>query len=142
MGKSDYVVCTKECGVVYHICCVTDMLSYISSNLNNSAPFRCDSCFMHLSSLEPTRVKKTSLGESLAATLGETFGEIFRARQVSSQSLGLDYLHGSPQDSLRDSFFYAGKTPKSDLCLSGLVSVWTLPICRDPMSSCREGSCP
>ena len=29
----------------------------------------------------------------------------FRARQASPQSLGSDYMHGSPQDSLRDSFF-------------------------------------
>ena len=53
-----------------------------------------------------------SLVEALSETLGETFGEIlgetFRARQASPQSLRSDYMHGSPQDSLRDSFFYPG----------------------------------
>ena len=46
----------------------------------------------------------TSLAESLtkrlAETVGETFietlSETFRARRASSQSLGLDYIHGSP----------------------------------------------
>ena len=48
--------------------------------------------------------KKTSLGESLA----ETHASNPRARQASPQILGSDYMHGSPQDSLRESFFYAG----------------------------------
>ena len=38
----------------------------------------------------------------------ETFGETFRARQVSPESLGLDYMHDSSQDSLQGSFFYVG----------------------------------
>ena len=54
-----------------------------------------------------------SLAETLSETLGETFGETldetFRARQVSPQSLGSDYIHGSPQDSLRDSFLLRGE---------------------------------
>ena len=58
-----------------------------------------------------------SLGEGLAKSRaynpirysGETLGKTFRARQASLQSLGSDYMHGSPQDSLRDSFFYAGR---------------------------------
>ena len=50
-----------------------------------------------------------SLTMSLAETLSATFGETFHARQVSPQSHGSDYIHGSPQDSLRDSFFYAGR---------------------------------
>ena len=49
-----------------------------------------------------------SLTKILAETLSETLGETFRARQASPQSLGPDYMQGSPQDSLRDSFFYAG----------------------------------
>ena len=48
-----------------------------------------------------------SLAESLADTFSETLGETFRARRASPQTLGSDYMHGSPQDSLRDSFFYA-----------------------------------
>ena len=40
---------------------------------------------------------------------GETLGGTFRARQASPQSLGSDYMHGSPQDSLGDSFFDGGK---------------------------------
>ena len=39
---------------------------------------------------------------------GETLCETFRALQASPQSLGSDYMHGSPQDSLRNSCFYAG----------------------------------
>ena len=35
----------------------------------------------------------------------ETLGETFRARQASPHTLGSDYMHGFPQDSLRDSFF-------------------------------------
>ena len=53
-----------------------------------------------------------SLAETLSEILGETFdetlGETFCARQASPQNLGSDYMNGSPQDSLRDSFFYAG----------------------------------
>ena len=49
-----------------------------------------------------------SLAETFSETLGETFGETFRARQASPQSLGSDYMHGSLQDCIRDSFFYAG----------------------------------
>ena len=37
--------------------------------------------------------------------LGKTLGKTFRARQASPQSLRSDYMHGSPQDSPRDSFF-------------------------------------
>ena len=50
-----------------------------------------------------------SLAESLTETFFGTLGETFRARQASPQSLGSDYMHGSPQDSLRDSFFLRGK---------------------------------
>ena len=46
-----------------------------------------------------------SLTQNLAETLGETFGETSRAHQASPQSLGSDYMHGSPQDSLRNPFF-------------------------------------
>ena len=49
-----------------------------------------------------------SLAETLGETFGETLGETFRARQTSPHSLGSDYMHGSPQDFLLDSFFYAG----------------------------------
>ena len=49
------------------------------------------------------------LAETLSDTLGETFGEIFCDRQAAPQSLGSDYIHGFPQDSLRDSFNYAEK---------------------------------
>ena len=42
-------------------------------------------------------------------TFGEILGETFRVRQASPESLGSDYMHGSLQDSLRDSFFYAGR---------------------------------
>ena len=49
-----------------------------------------------------------SLAETLGKTSGETLGETFRACQASPQSLGSDYMQGSPQDSLRDSFFHAG----------------------------------
>ena len=38
----------------------------------------------------------------------ESLGKTFRARQASPQSLGSDYMHSSPQDSLRNSFFYTG----------------------------------
>ena len=51
-----------------------------------------------------------SLGQTLGETLGKTLGETSRARQASPQSLGSDYMHGSPQDSLRDSFFHASDT--------------------------------
>ena len=46
-----------------------------------------------------------TLGETFGETLSETLAETFRARQASPQSLGSDYMHGSRQDSLRDSFF-------------------------------------
>ena len=46
-----------------------------------------------------------SLVETLSEILGETFGETLGE---SPQSFESDYMHGSPQDSLRDSFFYAG----------------------------------
>ena len=49
-----------------------------------------------------------SLAKCLAKSLGESLGKTFRARQASPQSLGSDYMHSSPQDSLRDSFFHAG----------------------------------
>ena len=53
-----------------------------------------------------------SLAETLSETLGETFGETldetFRAHQASPQSPGSDFMHGSLQDSLRDSFFLRG----------------------------------
>ena len=66
------------------------------------------------------RVKKTSLGESLEESHaynpirdpGETLGEREKSRQefrqASPQSLESDYMHGSLQDSPRDSFFHAG----------------------------------
>ena len=44
-------------------------------------------------------------GETLAESLGETLGESFRARQASPQSLGSDYMHGSPELSSRIVFF-------------------------------------
>ena len=59
--------------------------------------------------------------ETLAETFGETLGETFRARQASPQSLGSDYIHGSPQDSLRDSFFLRG-------FLSVLTSIYSSPV--------------
>ena len=43
----------------------------------------------------------------------ETLGEREKSRQASPQSLGSDYIHGSPQDSLRDTFFHAGTDIKS-----------------------------
>ena len=49
-----------------------------------------------------------SLAETLSETRGEALGETFRACQAFPQSLGSDYMHGSPQDSLRDSFFLRG----------------------------------
>ena len=49
-----------------------------------------------------------SHAKSLTESLGKTLGETFRVRQASPQSLVTDYMHGSPQDSLRDSLFYAG----------------------------------
>ena len=60
--------------------------------------------------------KKTSLGESLVEShaynpirdSGETLGEREKFRQASAQNLGSDYMYDSPQDSLRNSFFYAG----------------------------------
>ena len=55
-----------------------------------------------------TKSLAESLGESLGQTFGKTLGEVFRARRASPQSLGSDYMHSSPQNSLRDSFFYAG----------------------------------
>ena len=67
------------------------------------------------------------LAEILSETLGETFGgtldETFRARQASPQSLGLDYMHGSPQDSLRDSFFYTEKIPEKITVLVPITKV-------------------
>ena len=51
--------------------------------------------------------------ETLGETFGETLGDTFRTRQASPQSLGSDYMQSSPQDSLRDSFFYAGEL---DIC--------------------------
>ena len=43
-----------------------------------------------------------------AESQAETLDETFRARQASPQSLGSNYMHGSPQDSLRDLFFLRG----------------------------------
>ena len=60
-----------------------------------------------------TKSLAETLFETLGETFGETLGETFRASQASRQSLGSDYMHGSPQDSLRDSFFYAGRVWKS-----------------------------
>ena len=50
-----------------------------------------------------------SLTDSLTKSLAETVGQTFRARQASPQSLKSDYMPGSPQDSLRDSFFLRWK---------------------------------
>ena len=55
---------------------------------------RTESLGKHLASVK-------SLAKSLTESLGESLG-------WSPQSLGSDYMHGSLQDSLRDSFFYAG----------------------------------
>ena len=59
-----------------------------------------------------------SLDKTLSESLGETFSETFRTRQASPQSLGSDYNHGSPRDSLRESFFYVGC-----LCVPVVVSI-------------------
>ena len=56
----------------------------------------------------PTKSLAETLSETLGEIFGETLGETFRARQAFPQSVGSDYMHGSPQDSLRDSCFYAG----------------------------------
>ena len=55
-----------------------------------------------------TKSLAETLSETLGENFGETLGETFDARQAAPQSLGSDYMHGSPQDSLRDSFFYGG----------------------------------
>ena len=59
-----------------------------------------------------------TLYEILGETFGETLGETLHARQASPQSLGSDYMHGSPQDSLRNSFFYVGGRIRILLSLS------------------------
>ena len=61
-----------------------------------------------------------SLAETLSETLDETFGETFRARQAFPQNLGSDYMNGSPQESLRDSFFYAGRIDRARI----IMGVW------------------
>ena len=53
VGRGDPVACTEECGAIYHIGCATERFGYDSSDLNNSAPFRCDSCAAHRSSVTP-----------------------------------------------------------------------------------------
>ena len=53
VGKGDSVTCNEEYGVVYHIGCAAERFGYDSSDLNNSAPFRCDSCTAHPSSVTP-----------------------------------------------------------------------------------------
>ena len=37
-----------------------------------------------------------TVSETLGENFGETLGETFRTRQASPQSLGSDYMHGSP----------------------------------------------
>ena len=55
-----------------------------------------------------TKSLAETLSETLDETFGETLGETFRARQAFPQNLGSDYMNGSPQESLRDSFFLRG----------------------------------
>ena len=55
-----------------------------------------------------TKSVAKTLSETIGETFGETLGKTFHPLQASPQSLGSDYMHGSPQDSFRDSFFYAG----------------------------------
>ena len=54
-----------------------------------------------------TKSLAETLSETLGKTFGETLGETFRARLASLQSFGSNYMHGSPQDFLQNSFFYA-----------------------------------
>ena len=56
-----------------------------------------------------TKSLAETISETLDETFGETLGDTFRARQAPPQSLGSDYMHGSTQDSLRDSFFLRGE---------------------------------
>ena len=61
--------------------------------------------------------RRLASSKSLSKSLAEILGETFRARQASPQSIGSDYMHDSPQDSLRDSFFYADSEPKSGIVI-------------------------
>ena len=67
-----------------------------------------------------TKSLAETLSETLDETFGETLGETFRARQAFPQNLGSDYMNGSPQESLRDSFFYAGRIDRARI----IMGVW------------------
>ena len=92
VGKGDSVVCTEECGAVYHIGCACERFGYDSSDLNTSAPFRCDSCAAHRSSVTPRTPEDDrggsashGLSSSLPATLDDVMRQLKRSNGVMQQ---------------------------------------------------------
>ena len=111
VGRGDSVTCTEECGAVYHIGCAAERFGYDSSDLNNSAPFRCDSCTAHRSSVTPRtpeddRVGPAShgLSSSSPVTLDDIMRQLKRSddvmQQLKSSSGIADSRLGLIQDSL------------------------------------------
>ena len=111
MGKGDSVACTKECGAVYHIDCACERLGYDSSDLNSSAPFRCDSCAAHRSSATPRTPEDDhdgsashGLSSSSSATLDDVMRQLKQSddfmQQLRRSSGIVDSRLGLIQDSL------------------------------------------
>ena len=111
VGRGDSVACTEECGTIYHIGCASERFDYDSSDLNNSAPFRCDSCAAHRSSVTPRTPEDDrdgpashGLSSSSAATLDDIMRQLKRSdgdmQQLRSSSGIADSKLGLIQDSL------------------------------------------
>ena len=91
MGRGDSVACTEECGAIYHIGCASERFGY-SYDLNNSAPFRCDSCAAHRSSVPPQTPEDDrdgpashGLSSSSPATLDDIMRQLKRSDDVVQQ---------------------------------------------------------
>ena len=51
-------------------------------------------------------IQSETFSETLGEIFGESLGEIFALAKRLAESLALDYIHNSWQDSLRDTFFF------------------------------------
>ena len=111
VGRGRSVACTEKCGAIYHIGCASERFGYNSSDLNSSAPFRCDLCAAHRSSVtrrtpEDDRGGSASHGllSSSPATLDDVMRQLKRSDDVMQQlrrsSSIADSKLGLIQDSL------------------------------------------
>ena len=91
VGKGDSVACIEECGAIYHIGCASERFGYDSLDLNSSAPFRCDLCAAHRSSVTPRTPEDRggsashALSSSSPATLDDIMRLLKRSYDVRQQ---------------------------------------------------------